>query len=377
MKPIVKYELKKGVSVAIILSIISIFIWFISFEQQMMWTTDNYIDIKLGNGGQINSSFMDIVMSAKLFVVALGMNILVSMQFKNEKDTGTGDFIAALPYTQKQRFYNKMLTGIMVVFVTFIVSMITGYVLYGKYGYYQEVLYKTSLFDNEIRSITSFASVALVILNVHIVIFLYYLLLVIVQYSVKSSKVGLIIGTLIPASAICILQGMYMYFDMWLGRGNISYYSLSVQQDISNLMRSQNFITDLMIIAKPVEDRYVKLLDNQYTYIRCGISKNYIYGLIVLILAVVVLFSIANILASKYGLRWYKRFFVNKPVEVIFQIVTTICSTFIPFYCAIIIKNGTENYDLQNHLIITTVAMIIAAFIGYLISHKIVEGGRG
>ncbi len=362
MKPIVKYELKKGVSIAIILSIMNVFVLINQYKSLISLNAGGYVSLW---EDEINSVIY--LINPRLILVGIiAMSILVSMQFKEDKDSGTENFLAGLPYTNKQRFYNKIMVGAMTVGIVYIVSVITMYVLKGEYAFYQNILYRNSSYEEELRQITSFGSLSLILLYIHIGLFVYYLFLTMLQYMIKGSKAAVVIGTLSFISIPYILFGVVMYFECML---NIEF------RHAYGLAFTYRQVRDTCIL---VSERCLRVAENIYMYIGDGIVENYISRFIILILVAIIIFIIAKMFVEKYGFINHKTLFVNRCTEIIFRIGVTVCGALMPLYISVIILGRImpEYLNQNQNCIIVTICMIITGAISYFISSKIAKGGK-
>lgn len=362
MKPILKHELKNGVIVAIILSIINIFIWISQLNSLIDINGNSYI---YGNDDDL-MSFISIIDPTIILVGIIAMSILVTMQFKSDKESGTRDFLAVLPYTNKQRFCNKVLVGAMTICITFIISVISIYVLQGQYKYYQDIIYTTSSYEEELRQITSFCSLSLILLYIYIQIFIYYLFLTVLQYMIKGSKAPIVIGNLVFVSIPYIFFSILYYLrDMF----NITSFSNE------NLIIFGSVILD---VNTSISRRYLMINDSTRVYVGDGISENYISKIIMLVLVGTIIFVLGKICSEKYGLIERKSFFVNRCIELIFKIGVTVCSGLLPFSIGFMLQRLTRNYfwNPEQYSVLITICMIVAGCIGFFISNKIAKGGR-
>ncbi len=353
MKPLIKHEIKRIVPGTIILAIVSVLTMGFMLNAQIDYWIRRYI-----RGGGV-TDFMNILTSSYMAMIlfsAVGIIWLVYSQFHEDKVEGTGDFIASLPYTQKENYINKVIAGGLGIICAFLVSTVICYISYLGYGYYQEHVYVYNLYGEQIRAGSGFLNIIGLMLNGYIGIFIWYMFLVIVQYSVYNTWGSIVI------SCLMVLAFPYLSFgiDQYIYRISRTYDSIG-----SKVME---FIVVLGRCIVPTQDKYVSSgYDRVWIY--TGLSSDYLIQLLLLIVICAICILIGKLLAEIYGLRNRKTFMVNKGTEWVFKIGVALCSAFIPFYFFEIFMYGLMS------IVVESIFMLVFGCIGYFISNKIAMKG--
>ncbi len=358
MKPLMKHEFKRILLPALSLLAISCILYGFILKCHMDFYAVSYVEGEVRNQMFIEI-FLDIYPILLIFSVAIIMWLVYS-QFHEDKVDGTGDFIATLPYTQKEKFINKVWVGTIAIFISALVGIILVYTVFNRYFYYTESICVNSIFGEEIMARSGFVNTLVVMVNGYLGILIWYLFLVVFQYSIYNTIGGIIIGVLSVLSIPYILSGIIIYLE-----------------PVGNLGRNitdpiMGFIAQLVFCLVPVENMDIYYSNGTYGLGVIGLPSDYYIKLLILISIVVILFTVGKYLAKKYGLTSRKSLMINKVVEYILKIGVTICSALVP---VIFLEVFLESLDYGMFLI--TLLMILTGTIGYIISHKITVKGRG
>ena len=358
MKPLMKHEFKRILLPTLSLIAISCIVCGVMLNLNMSFTAEAYV-IGVERYKMFIGVFLDVYPILLIFSAGIIMWLVYS-QFHEDKVDGTGDFIATLPYTQKEKFVNKVWVGTIAIFISALIGIILAYTVYNTYFYYTESMCVNSIFGEEIMAKSGFVNTLLVMVNGYLGILIWYLFLVVFQYSVYSTIGGIVIGTLSVISIPYILNGITMYLEPVANLGR------NITDPVMALLYK------LVFCLMPVQ-----YMDICYSNGECGLyvitlANDYHIKLLVLISIIVILFTMSKCLAKKYGLTSRKTLMINKVVEYIFKIGVTVCSALIPVVFLEIFL-GSSDYGM----FVITLFIILTGAIGYIISHKITVKGRG
>ncbi len=349
MKPLLKHELRR-VWGCILLMLVGVIYISTTFNMEIERRINRYIE---GVDFPYFMGFLEKSYAGYLFVAIATVVILVYAQFKEDKIEGTGDFIATLPYTQKEHYYNKICVGVGTIVSTWGVYLMFVYLAYRRAQYYLAQTYEIHLVGTYIREADKFINIVKVSLAMLICIIIMYLFLVVIQYCVQNVLGGVVIGICIIGAVIYIPLGITGYMEMSHVGTHTHFYS--------------DYIDVLGRLVVPLESQIVTNYAWEYSQRYITVTQNYWLQIGILLAGCTALLSLGEYLSSKYGLRQRKHFMINKVVTYIFIGGVTVCSGLIPVYISGIF--GSRWSYAGN------IAIIIVAIIGYVVSLKIARIG--
>ncbi len=358
MKPLMKHEFKRILLPGLILVLINS----IGNGLMLNWEIASYAEDYIKGTVAGGRTFINMVLEIYVYIMIANVGIimwLVYSQFHEDKVEGTGDFIATLPYTQKEKFIKKILIGTIPIFISFVLSIIIQYTLFDTYFYYTEYQCSNSIFEKYLMAQSGYANTLGVMVNIYLGLVIWYLFLVVFQYSIYNTVGSIVIG------GLSILSIPYIF------AGTIIYLGLAINFEIDSVEPIINVLNIIVICIAPIQYKMICYKDGVHGESLYALSSHYYLELLMLICIVAILFIVGKGLAQKYGLRSRKTFMVNKVVEYIFKIVVTLASTLTPVIFLQSVLGGST-----GGLVIMTLFMILAGVIGYIISHKITLKGR-
>ena len=358
MKPLMKHEFKRILVPALILLAINC----IAHGFVLNWNIASYADKYVKGIVLGGRPFVEYVLDTYVFVLianAATIMWLVYSQFHEDKAEGTGDFIATLPYTQKDKFIKKVLIGVIAIFISFVISIIIQYTLFDTYSYYIENEFSMSIFEKDLIAQAGYSNTLGVMVNSYLGLVIWYLFLVVVQYSVYNT-----VGS-IAIAGLGILSIPYIFL------GIIRYLGLAINSNIDSFEPIINVFGSIVMCIVPIQYKSICYKNGVQGEGISALSSNYYISLLILICIAVILFIVGKGLAQKYGLRTRKNFMINKVVEYIFKIIVTLALGITPVLVLEVFLE-IETFGV----VIVTLLMILAGSIGYIISNKITMRGR-
>ena len=357
MKPLVKHEFKRILLPALMLLAINCIVHGFVLNWNISSHARDYII-----GRESGRSFIEYVMDTYSLVLIPNAAVimwLVYSQFHEDKVEGTGDFIATLPYTQKDKFIKKVLIGMIAIFISFVISIIIQYTLFDTYFYYTVYESNKSIFKEELMALSGYANTLGTMVNGYLGLVIWYLFLVVFQYSIYNTVASIVMAISSILSIPYILAGISTYLEF-----AINFKRESIQPII-------DVFTNIIMCVAPIQVKIIRYKDGTYGKDINALNNNYYISLLVFICIAIILFIIGKELAQKYGLRSRKNFMVNRVVEYIFKILATISAAMVP-----VVFFSMSLRISRSRIIILTLLMIVAGLIGYIISNKITMKGR-
>ncbi len=354
MKVLIKHELKRlwGVALVMLLAVGGIVF------QMCMREQDIFKSYLRGYGQE--KQFLDIlacVWSGYSLLIGLVIIGMIYFQFHEDKTSGTGDFMAALPYTQKQYYQAKTLVGSGVIVGNMIFLGISVTILYVRTCRWLPEEQLESLYSHIFIEADKFSGVALLLLYSTLVLLSFYLFGVFVQYVIYPTLPALAIGVAalaaVPYSILGIAQYVDHYFVGTTFLDNVSTYILEPIGD-----SIYPFLEPLTRVYGTI---YGKEENLHYYIIQPSIG----WQILAMGGFVLALYTIGTYMSTQVGLKNRKAFMATDGFERFFSFGVTLCSALIPCYAYAIGIIGEWG-------IIGNVSMVVVGAIGYVISRKII-----
>jgi hypothetical protein len=195
IRALIKMEAKPAVLVGIYFLLINL----VGLVITHIHINKNYIEY-LRTWGEPVTSFSGEIFSRLIYFITplsfLGMIVLSYAQFKQDKNVETGRFLKALPYTNLQRCFVKVIMGVLSYSLPFIVFAVGCMLLRVRVlGLYEEV-YTVIAYGDLLKVINGAESLIWPLVLSYLVYTAFYLFLVMMQYLVSSNAASLIIGIL-------------------------------------------------------------------------------------------------------------------------------------------------------------------------------------
>lgn len=309
----------------------------------------------------ITSAFKSVVVSS-----AVGIMLLIYLQFKDSKSVEVGNFLKALPISNKEYFVTKFLGGLISLTIPTLILMAGVLAIRSNNMIWVSDIHSISIFPEIIEKADSIINIASVLTMSYLVAIATYSFLFMIQYVVMNISAGILIGGLVWFSPTFIAISVVMLYEQFIGN------NLALDKKIVEFSRIiRNYIEPW---SYPVNVGSFYLFDGtRYNPIFDEINTNIMYydGLflkIIISLIVAIASIIAGYALSKkskvedsdtlIAFRWARKVFIAG---------VTVCSAFLLAMTSTIFtgRNNSMGF-LKLHAI-----LLIGGIIGFLISKKI------
>ena len=320
MKPLMKHEIKRIWGVILLILATSIGVGLrLNLEETTRFT--RYIRGTVSQETQFVSILSEHYGTYLMLSLAC-LVVLVYFQFSEDKSSGTGDFIASLPYTQKQGYKTKLMVGIGSITLGWSVYVAGVYLIYRRAAEWIKPLQPSSAAYSYLKQEESFMRIMCSLVSLLAVMVVFYLILVVVQYALYNTLGGIGISLCGFLAIPYILLVGQEYIERWMG------YEVFINQgekilEVIGRMAFPYISKDLILVDQ-------KGIDYEYMYYT-GLHSQWVLQLITLIGVGIALVCLGKWLSEAYGLRGRKTFMVNTAIESIFIGAVTVCSALLPY----------------------------------------------
>lgn len=355
LKALIKVEIKPALLIGILFLIVNL-LGFIQIQSSINGIWKSYL--MSGIAGYFNyyrliNIIGRIIFEASLVVGILYMMLLIALvfsSFRYEKSIEVSRFLKSLPYTERERCFVKVGTGIMTLTIGIMVYLVEIlYLHHYSRSVFQEIMDVTSL-GSIAQEIFSLGKLLKIVALIYVVLIAGYLFMVMVQYMVSNRLTGIVIGILSAFAPLFILNSVIMFFDIswdsWIGK---------IVDVFTYLMI--HFVDYADINWNP--DSYI----GRYAYVSgFGYHIAFYLGIITLIVMAILYFTRTNRLENSDLLM------PHSVVRMIFIAGVSVCGGFTIYY----LSSLFSNYILfRDNVAPRIVILIVGAVISALIAKKI------
>ncbi len=293
----------------------------------------------------------------------IGIIMLVYLQFKDSKSVEVGNFLKALPISNKEYFITKLLGGLISLTLPTIVLIAGILAVRSNNMIWISDIHSISIFPETVAKADSIINIASVLVMSYLVAIATYAFLFMIQYVVMNISAGIFIGALVWFSPTFIVMSVYMLYEQFFIKGSEAIIKL--ERVIGNYIEPWSFPIDM--------DHFFFFDGAKYNPIFDEVNINIMYydGLLIKIIIslIVAVASITGgyVLSKKskvedsdtlISFKWARRAFIAG---------VTVCSALL---LGMILMTVTGRYNTTGFLTLH-ITLLIGAVIGLLVSKQI------
>ncbi len=300
-------------------------------------------------------SYMNGYYSSFMIAIAIGVILLVIMQFKAYKDRECGRFLKSLPIKNEKYLLTKIVCGILSYTIPFILVVCGVYWIKDMNSNWIDSLYNMVSIKKIYDVVNSNGYIAQVLMSYYFIMTTFYMFLVFMQYIISWPKISVIIGSIITVAPF--------YLALNVNDIIINYNSYSGRMP---------FQIDEILVSPWWYGLGSEFCSSGGWTLELGIDYiNQIeLKLVILVVLSIIFFGLAYMKSKYFRIEELDILMSSKLTRILFCMGVTICSAFIPtFIVDRIIYLGV---GLSLNVII---ASIICIILGSCISLKIARFG--
>ena len=332
--------------------------------------TGEYMEI-LRNGmtpdRAVNISAVRSVLDTMIAPMGIGVLLMIYLQFKDSKSVEVGNFLKALPISNKEYYITKFIGGLVSITLPVLILIVGVLAIRTSNMSWVSDIQAISVFPELMMKADSAINITAILLMGYMVVISTYAFLFMMQYIVMNITAGLVIGCLVWLSPGFILLSIAQLYGQYMGKGLLflrhSETRLNLVEMVFNYIEPWAYPLATISVQGPLNGNINYLLDKVYLMYYDGLLVKI---LIPLVIAIVSAF-VGYILSKKsrvedsdtlISFKWARRTFIAG---------VTICSALLLGIMSQLFF-GLFN---QMNFIVLQIIILIGGLIGFFLSRKI------
>ena len=224
LKPLIKIELKTAL-------LMSIFFWGVSIftvvslnnyiqpfiYNNLMWGMDGFNEssrqgaqfFQIYEWGNIFNHWIDL----SKYIMAIGIMLLIYLSYRYDKNHEVGRFIKALPYTTEQKYWVKIVLGIMSFTIPYMVQGMVIVIIRKSFIIQMKDFYEVTNLSNIFADLYELKQLLLILTLNYLGLIVWYLFVVMFQYIIMSNFGSIIGASIIAIAPIVIRENIHRFFS--------------------------------------------------------------------------------------------------------------------------------------------------------------------
>lgn len=306
------------------------------------------------------------LLSDIIVVVGVGILIMIYLQFKDSKSVEVGNFLKALPISNREYYFTKFMGGLISLTIPTMILIAGILAIRSSHMQWISDIHLLSAFPELVMKSDSMINITAVLIMSYLVAVSTYAFLFIVQYIVMNITAGLLIGSLIWLSPVYIIGSIGVIYSKTIEKLFIVNSSREVlfklEESVFNYIQPWTYPVNISNLSTLNKVDYNPMFDyGQFLYFE-GVGIKIIITLAITVGSI----ALGYLLSNKSKVEDNDALISFKWARYLFVVGVTICSSLLLADIAIILFGM---YDSIGYLVLH-ITMLIGGVLGYIISRK-------
>ncbi len=297
--------------------------------------------------------------------IGLGILLMIFLQFKDSKSVEVGNFLKALPISNREYFVTKLIGGIVALTIPTLILIIgVIFIRNGNMNWINDVNSASIVVDFIVKS-GSIINITTILILCYLVSISTYTFLFMIQYIITNITSGLVIGSLVWLSPLFLIGSIGVIYGRVIEK--------IIPSDGVLIKTAEKAYEYIQPWFYPSSMKYQDGLGEMYQGVGMNIQFVYYEGLIlkigITLLISILSITVGYVLSKKSKVEDSDEFIIFKWARVVFVIGVTVCSALL---LTVIPQIFIGVYGSISFIVLQII-MLVGAILGFVVSKRLIR----